>query len=66
MGQTDTTDPDQYVRNNTETLVEIIKHGNDPFVRALALAALVEFGGKPDLERVHHELERAMNREGAE
>lgn len=61
----DTTDPDEYVRENRETLVEIIKHGTDPFVRSLALAALVEFGGDPDLERVQHEIERAVDQEGS-
>lgn len=52
-------DPDEYVRENRETLVKIIKHGNDEFVRALALAALVEFGGDPDIEQVRRELDRA-------
>lgn len=52
-------DPDEYVRENRETLVKIIKHGNDEFVRALALAALVEFGGEPDIEQVRRELDRA-------
>lgn len=60
-----TTDPDEYVRENHETLVEIIKHGTDPFVRALALAALVEYGEEPDLERVRLELDRAADREGS-
>lgn len=52
-------DPDEYVHENRETLVEIIKHGTDEFVRALALAALVEFGGDPEIERVRRELDRA-------
>lgn len=58
-------DPDEYVRENRDTLVEIIKHGTDPFVRSLALAALVEFGDEPDLERVRHELEHAADRGGS-
>jgi hypothetical protein len=29
---TDTPDPDKYVRENRETLIDIIKHGTDPFV----------------------------------
>lgn len=56
---TETPDPDGYVRENRETLVKIIKHGNDDFVRALALAAIVEYGGEPELEKVRHELDRA-------
>jgi hypothetical protein len=56
-------DPDEFVRNNRETLVRIIKHGNDDFVRALALAALVEYGYDPDLEKVQRELEKAAELE---
>lgn len=53
---TDTPDPETYVSENRETLVTIIKSGNDEFVRALALAALVEYGNEPDLEAVRREL----------
>lgn len=60
-------DPDDYVREHRDTLVDIIKHGTDPFVRALALAALVEYGDDPDLERVRYELDRAIeHREGSQ
>lgn len=52
-------DPDEYVRNNRDTLVRIVKHGNDDFVRSLALAALVEYGEDPDIEKVRRELEKA-------
>jgi hypothetical protein len=61
---TTNTDPDRYVRENRETLVKIIKHGNDDFVRALALAALVEYGGDPAVEQLRHELDR-IEAEGA-
>lgn len=57
-------DLNEYVRKNRDTLVEIIKHGNDDFVRALALAAIVEYGGEPELERVRRELDRLDEREG--
>lgn len=62
----DRSDADEYVHENCETLVEVIKHGTDPFVRALALAALVEFGDDPELERVRRELDRAEKLEGSE
>ncbi|AXG11666.1 hypothetical protein [Haloplanus rubicundus] len=52
------TDPDRYVRENRETLVRIIKHGNDDFVRALALAAIVEYGGDPEIQTLRRELDR--------
>lgn len=56
---TPSSDPEEYVCENRETLVDIIKHGNDDFVRALALAALVEYGGEPDIEAVKREVGRA-------
>lgn len=56
-------DPDAYVREHKETLVSIIKHGTDPWIRALALAALVEYGGEPALERVRREVEQATELE---
>jgi hypothetical protein len=65
MSTAEDVSPDEYVRRNRETLVEVIKHGTDPFVRALALAALVEYGEEPDLERVRHQLDRAVDREGS-
>lgn len=58
-----TTDPEEYVRENRETLVEVIKHGNDDFVRALVLAALVEYGGDPEFEQVRREIDRAAELE---
>ena len=60
----ESTDPETYVREHRETLVEVIKHGNDDFVRALALAALVEFGGDPDVEAVRRDLARFTEQEG--
>jgi protein involved in ribonucleotide reduction len=56
-------DPEQYVRENRDTLVKIIKHGNDDFVRSFAIAALVEYGGEPDIEKVRREFERAVSEE---
>lgn len=52
------TNPDRCVRENRETLVRIIKHGNDDFVRAFALAALVKYGGEPAVEQLQRELNR--------
>jgi len=59
MAKANAIDPDEYVRNNRDTLVRIVKHGNDDFVRSLALAALVEYGEDPDIEKVRRELEKA-------
>jgi len=62
---TESDDPAQYVRENRETLVDIIKHGNDDFVRALAMSAIVEYGGEPELEKVRHELDRVAEMGGS-
>lgn len=63
MIDTDEISPEEYVHNHRDTLVEIIKHGNDEFVRALALAALVEYGGEPDIEVVKREIDRVAELE---
>lgn len=52
-------DPDQFVGDNRETLVRIVKHGDDEFVRALAVNALVLYGRDPDVEDVAQEIRRA-------
>lgn len=51
-------DAKRYVRENRETLIEIIIHGSDQFVRALAFSALMEFGKDPDLEKLRQEIDR--------
>jgi len=53
----ESTRPESYVKENHETLVKIIKHGDDNFVRALCLAALVKYGGDPAV----HQLKREVN-----
>lgn len=63
MSSTVNIDPDEYVRENRETLVRIIKHGNDDFVRSLAMAALVEYGGEPALDKVRDDLDRVAELE---
>ena len=56
-------DPDAFVSENRETLVRILKHTDDEFVRALALATLVEYGTEPILEDVERELRKARSTE---
>jgi len=59
MSKTDLTDaPETYVQEHQETLIEIIKHGDDDFVRALCLAALVKYGADPDVEQLQEEIAR--------
>lgn len=51
-------DPDRFVAENGETLVRLLKHGDDEFVRALALAVLIEYGDDPHLEDIEREIAR--------
>lgn len=51
-------DPDEYVRENIDSLVHIIKHGDDKFVRSLSLAAIVEYGDDPEIEQVKNEIQK--------
>jgi hypothetical protein len=55
---TNPTDPEQYVNENAEALSRIIKHSSNTFPRALALAALVEYGDDPTVASVVEDLER--------
>lgn len=55
---TTSTDPQEYVNQNAEVLTRILKHSSNTFVRALALAALVEYGDNPTVESVVEDLER--------
>jgi hypothetical protein len=55
----DSSNPDRYVRKNKDTLVDIIKHGDDEFVRALALAAVIRYGDEPLINDIEHEIDRA-------
>lgn len=56
--------PEEYVNDNECKLVEIIKHSNSTFVRALALAALVEYGDTPDVEDIISELREFEESQG--
>lgn len=51
--------PDKWVRENKDMLVNILKHGDERFVRAAALAALMRYGDDPLIEDVERDLQRA-------
>ena len=53
-----TQDPDTYVRENKDRLRRIVKHGDDEWVRAMALAALVKYGDQPDVDQLRSEIDR--------
>jgi len=56
--QDDSLPPSEYVRENKEQLERLIKHSNNDFVRALAIAAFVEFGEDASVESITKDLER--------
>lgn len=53
-----TQDPNEYVRENKDRLRRIVKHGDDQWARAMALAALVEYGDDPDVDQLRTEIDR--------
>lgn len=55
----DSLDPSEYVKENRETLRDVIRYSDDDFTRALAIVALVNYGSEPDVDQVKQELERA-------
>jgi hypothetical protein len=50
--------PREYVRENKEQLERLIKHSNNDFVRALAIAAFVEYREDASVESLTKDLER--------
>lgn len=51
--------PREYVRENRDDLVYILRNSSDPYLRAVAAALLTRGGGKPDIEQVKKELDLA-------
>ena len=50
--------PDEYVRENQGQLERLIKHSNNDFVRALAIAAFIEYGEDATVDSITEDLER--------
>jgi hypothetical protein len=59
----DSLTPNEYVRENKEQLERLIKHSNNDFVRALAIAAFVEYGEDASVESITKDLERLKDLE---
>lgn len=55
---TSSIDPDEYVRENRDLLLRVIRNGDDPFTRGLAIAALVEYGPDPSMDQVIDDIKR--------
>lgn len=54
----DSPQPSEYVQQNEQQLERLIKHSNNDFVRALAIAAIVEYGGDASVDSITADLER--------
>lgn len=53
-----TLSPDEYVSQNIDELVHVVKQGSDPWIRGLCLAALVEYSDDEyDIDQIHEELD---------
>jgi hypothetical protein len=50
--------PREYVQQNREQLERLIRHSDNDFVRALAIAAFIEYGEDPSIESITKDLER--------
>jgi len=49
-------DPQTYVQEKQDTIIEVVKYGSDNYVRALCLAALIKYGEDPDIDRLKKEI----------
>ncbi len=51
-------DLEEYVRENRDMLVEVLRYGQDPYTRACALVVLTHGGTERDIEEIKREVER--------
>lgn len=54
---TDSQDLSTYVRENRDVIANVLRHSQDPYARACALALLVNGGTTRDVESVKQEVE---------
>ncbi|ADD03646.1 uncharacterized protein Nmag_0047 [Natrialba magadii ATCC 43099] len=58
-----TDDPERYVQNNRDRLLNVLKNGDDEFTRAVVWAILDEYGDDVTLEELQLELDRLQRRD---
>ena len=51
-------EPSNYVEQNRDQLIDIIRHSDDEFVRALCISAIYEYGSNPSISEIIDDLER--------
>lgn len=56
------TDPDEYVRENREKILAVIKNSDDAYTRACAWTLLDRHTPEKDLEELKDELDILVNR----
>lgn len=58
-------DPEEFVRENRERILTIIRRSDDPFSRACAWVILDRYTPDNDLDELHDELDEVARREKA-
>lgn len=58
----DDIDPETYVQENRDRLVQIIRHSDDPFARACAWTMLDRYTPDQEIDELHDELDSVTNR----
>jgi hypothetical protein len=58
----DDIDPETYVQENRDRLVQIIRHSDDPFARACAWTMLDRYTPDREIDELHDELDSVTNR----
>lgn len=64
MDPTTDGDPEEYVQENREKIVTIIRQSDDAFTRACAWALLDRYTPDRELDELHAELDTIAQREG--
>lgn len=60
MIDVDAVDPEEYVREHRERIVQVIRHSDDPFARACAWVLLDRYTPDRDLEDLRDELDQIV------
>lgn len=55
-------DPETYVEENRQKLLAVVRHSDDPFIRACAWALLDRYTPATDVDQLHDELDAVMQR----
>lgn len=58
IGNESNDEPSKYVEQNRDQLIDIIRHSDDEFVRALCISAIYEYGSNPSISEIIDDLER--------